>query len=143
MPTSSLSRFLEAQNKRFAGYQQALAEIKNGYKLGHWIWYIFPQMKDLGYSSMSRFYGMTSLKEAQEYMNNETLSGRLREITAALLEHTDKRAEDILGYVDAMKVKSSMTLFDIVCPNDIFDQVLQQFYGGERCGRTLRMIENR
>ena len=90
---------------------------------------------------MSRFYGITSLKEAQEYMNNETLSGRLREITSALLEHTDKRAEDILGYVDAMKVKSSMTLFDIVCPNDIFDQVLQQFYGGERCGRTLRMIE--
>ena len=140
MPTTSLSRFLEAQDSRFAGYQQALTEIKKGYKSGHWIWYIFPQMKDLGYSSMSRFYGITSLKEAQEYMNNETLSGRLREITAALLEHTDKRAEDILGYVDAMKVKSSMTLFDIVCHNDIFDQVLQQFYGGERCVRTLRMV---
>ena len=141
MPTSSLSRFLEAQNKRFAGYQQALTEIKNGYKSGHWIWYIFPQMKDLGYSSMSRFYGITSLKEAEEYMKNETLSGRLREITAALLEHADKRAEDILGYVDAMKVKSSMTLFDAVCPGDVFEKVLVQFYGGERCGRTLRMIE--
>ena len=82
-----------------------------------------------------------NLKEAKEYMKNETLAARLREITNALLEHTDKRAEDILGYVDDMKVKSSMTLFDIVCHNDIFDQVLQQFYGGERCGRTLRMIE--
>lgn len=140
MPTTSLSRFLEAQDSRFAGYQQALTEIKNGYKSGHWIWYIFPQMKDLGYSDLSKFYGITSLKEAQEYMKNETLSGRLREITHALLEHAGKRAEDILGYVDAMKVKSSMTLFDIVCPNDVFDQVLQQFYGGERCVRTLRML---
>ena len=99
-----------------------------------------PQMKDLGYSDMSKFYGITSLKEALEYMKNETLSGRLREITAALLEHTDKRAEDILGYVDAMKVKSSMTLFDAVCPGDVFEKVLQQFYGGERCGRTFRML---
>ena len=140
MPTTSLSRFLEAQDSRFAGYQQALTEIKNGYKSGHWIWYIFPQMKDLGYSDLSKFYGITSLKEAQEYMKNETLSGRLREITNALLKHTDTRAEDILGYVDAMKVKSSMTLFDIVCPNDIFEEVLQQFYGGERCGRTLKMV---
>ncbi len=140
MPTSSLSRFLEAQDSRFAGDQQALTEIKKGYKSGHWIWYIFPQLKDLGYSDMSKFYGITSLKEAQEYMKNETLSGRLREITHALLEHAGKRAEDILGYVDAMKVKSSMALFDIVCPNDIFDQVLQQFYGGERCGRTLKMV---
>lgn len=140
MPTTSLSRFLEAQDSRFAGYQQALTEIKKGYKSGHWIWYIFPQMKDLGYSSMSRFYGITSLKEAQEYMKNETLSRRLREITHALLKHAGKRAEDILGYVDAMKVKSSMTLFDIVCPNDVFEQVLQQFYGGERCVRTLRML---
>jgi len=140
MPTTSLSRFLEAQDSRFACYQQALTEIKKGYKSGHWIWYIFPQMKDLGYSDMSKFYGITSLKEAQEYMKNETLSGRLREITHALLEHAGKRAEDILGYVDAMKVKSSMTLFDIVCPNDIFEEVLQQFYGGERCGRTLKMV---
>ena len=138
----SLFRFLEAQNKRFAGYQQALTEIKNGYKSGHWIWYIFPQLKGLGHSSMSNFYGISDLNEAEEYMKDDTLSGRLREITNALLKHTDKRATDILGYVDAMKVKSSMTLFDIVCPNDIFDLVLQQFYGGERCGRTLRMTEN-
>ena len=138
----TIQRFLEAQNKRFVGYQQALTEIKNGYKSGHWIWYIFPQMKGLGYSSMSRYYGISDLKEAKEYMKNETLAGRLREITNALLEHTDKRAEEILGYVDDMKVKSSMTLFDAICPGDVFGKVLEQFYGGERCERTLRMIGN-
>lgn len=82
------------------------------------------------------------LKEAKEYMKNEILAARLREITNALLEHTDKRAEDILGYVDDMKVKSSMTLFDAVCPGNVFEKVLEQFYGGERCERTLRIIGN-
>lgn len=143
MPPSSLTRFHKAQNQRFVGYQQALLEIQNGYKSGHWIWYIFPQLKGLGHSSMSNFYGISDLNEAEEYMKDETLSGRLREITNALLKHTDKRATDILGHIDAMKVKSSMTLFDIVCPNDVFGEVLQVFYDGKRCERTLKMVENR
>ena len=91
---------------------------------------------------MSEYYGISGLKEAKEYMADKILSNRLREITTALLAHNEQAAVDILGDVDAMKVKSSMTLFDAVFPNDIFDQVLNQFYGGERCQRTLRAIED-
>lgn len=138
----SIQRFIEAQDRPYSGYQQAFSEIQRGRKVGHWIWYIFPQVKGLGFSHMSEYYGISGLKEAKEYMADKILSNRLREITTALLAHNEQAAVDILGDVDAMKVKSSMTLFDAVFPNDIFDQVLNQFYGGERCQRTLRAIED-
>ena len=89
---------------------------------------------------MSNYYGISGMKEAQDYMADEVLSTRLREITNALLSHKDKTSEDILGYVDDLKVRSCMTLFDAVCPNDIFGEVLIQFYGGGRCQRTLKML---
>lgn len=135
-----IQRFIKAQEQPYSGYQQALPEIQRGLKRGHWIWYIFPQMKGLGYSHMSDYYGISGLKEAQDYMANEILSTRLREISSALLSHKDKTSEEILGYVDDLKVRSCMTLFDAVCPNNIFGEVLNQFYGGERCQRTLRML---
>ena len=99
-------------------------------------------MKGLGYSNKSNFYGISGLNEAHDYMANKVLSVRLREITNALLSHKDKTSEAILGYVDDMKVRSCMTLFDAVCPDDIFGEVLNQFYGGERCQRTLRMLND-
>lgn len=134
---TGLQRFIEAQND---SYDQALKEIRNGRKLTHWIWYIFPQMKGLGFSYNSEYYGITSLQEARDYLENELLRKRLFEITESLLMHKGKDIESIMGDIDAMKLKSSMTLFNAVQPDDIFGEVLDEFYGGERCRRTLEKI---
>lgn len=134
---TGLKRFIEAQND---SYDQALKEIRNGRKLTHWIWYIFPQMKGLGFSYNSEYYGITSLQEARDYLENELLRKRLFEITESLLMHKGKDIESIMGDIDALKLKSSMTLFDAVQPGSIFGEVLDEFYGGERCRRTLEKI---
>lgn len=134
---TGLQRFIEAQND---SYDQALKEIRNGRKLTHWIWYIFPQIKGLGFSYNSEYYGITSLQEAKDYLENELLRKRLFEITESLLMHKGKDIEGIMGDIDALKLKSSMTLFDAVQPDDIFGEVLYEFYGGERCRRTLEKI---
>lgn len=134
---TGLKRFIEAQND---SYDQALKEIRNGRKLTHWIWYIFPQMKGLGFSYNSEYYGITSLQEARYYLENELLRKRLFEITESLLMHKGKDIESIMGDIDALKLKSSMTLFDAVQPDDIFGEVVDEFYGGERCRRTLEKI---
>lgn len=132
-----LQRFIEAQND---SYVQALKEIRNGRKLTHWIWYIFPQIKGLGFSYNSEYYGITSLQEARDYLENELLRKRLFEITESLLMHKGKDIESIMGDIDALKLKSSMTLFDAVQPGSVFGEVLDEFYGGERCRRTLEKI---
>ena len=134
---TGLQRFIEAQND---SYDQALKEIRNGRKLTHWIWYIFPQIKGLGFSYNSEYYGITSLQEAKDYLENELLRKRLFEITESLLMHKGKDIESIMGDIDALKLKSSMTLFDAVQPGGIFGEVLDEFYGGERCRRTLEKI---
>ena len=134
---TGLQRFIEAQND---SYDQALKEIRNGRKLTHWIWYIFPQIKGLGFSYNSEYYGITSLQEARDYLENELLRKRLFEITESLLMHKGKDIESIMGDIDALKLKSSMTLFDAVQPGSIFGEVLDEFYGGERCRRTLEKI---
>ena len=134
---TGLQRFIEAQND---SYDQALKEIRNGRKLTHWIWYIFPQMKGLGFSYNSEYYGITSLQEAKDYLENELLRKRLFEITESLLMHKGKDIESIMGDIDALKLKSSMTLFDAVQPGSVFSEVLDEFYGGERCRRTLEKI---
>ena len=132
-----LNRFVRAQEHSYA---QALSEIKAGRKYTHWIWYVFPQLKGLGRSENSYYYGLDSLAEAASYLAHPVLGSRLREITLALLEHSGKNPSDIFGGIDATKVRSSMTLFDKVCPGDIFASVLDEFYYGRRCNRTLRMI---
>lgn len=132
----SLDRFLDGQ--RF-GYDCALDEIRNGRKTGHWIWYVFPQMRGLGHSPNSMYYGISSFEEAQAYLDHPVLGERLRKISAELLMHAGMDAADILGPVDARKVRSCMTLFDKVSPDDIFAQVLDTFYGGRRCRRTTEM----
>lgn len=134
---TDIERFVEAQESPYAGYIQALKEIKTGRKVSHWIWYIFPQLLGLGHSRMSHFYGIADKAEAEAYLNHPILGPRLREISEALLTHADKSAEWILGDIDAQKVKSCMTLFDCIYPNEIFSEVLDFFYNGERDIRSM------
>jgi uncharacterized protein (DUF1810 family) len=138
MKDFNLRRFHEAQEY---SYQVAYAEIKEGYKRSHWMWYIFPQIKGLGRSSMSEYYGITCIDEARAYLEDEVLGTRLREISEALLKHSDKSAQDIFGGVDSMKLKSSMTLFDKVSPDEVFANVLDVFFNGQRDKRTLDISE--
>ena len=132
-----MERFIEAQERQ---YHLALSEVQDGKKQSHWIWYIFPQMRGLGHSYFSHLYGICDRKEAEEYLKHEVLGNRLREITLALLAHEGNTAEDIFGDLDAMKVKSCMTLFDAISPNDIFSKVLKRFYSNSRCKRTIAIL---
>ena len=129
-----LQRFLEPQKYAYLG---ALSEIKAGEKRGHWIWYIFPQIKGLGHSYNSEFYGISSREEAKAYLKHPVLGVRLREITQALLDVDNQTADDIFGFPDVLKVRSCMTLFDLVSPNDIFNDVLYKYYEGQRCDKTI------
>ena len=129
-----LDRFVSAQEY---DYPVALSEIRAGRKYSHWIWYIYPQLKGLGRSYNSDFYGLASVAEAKAYLDHPVLGARLREIVQALLLHRGKNPKEILGDIDASKVRSSMTLFDIVSPNDIFGILLDEFYNGHRCHRTM------
>ena len=129
-----LERFLEAQEM---DYGMALREIHDGQKRGHWIWYIFPQIKGLGHSYNSEFYGISGTEEAKAYLNHPVLGQRLREIASALLNCENPSASDILGFPDDLKVRSCMTLFDLVSPNDIFNDVLDKYYEGKRCEKTI------
>lgn len=137
---TDLRRFSEAQQSPFGGYEVALNEIKAGKKTSHWIWYIFPQLRSLGRSSRAYYYGIADWAEAERYLNDGTLGARIREISEALLEHRDKTALEIFGWIDAVKVRSCMTMFDCLSPNDIFCEVLDAFYNGERCARTREMM---
>ena len=129
-----LERFITAQETVYA---QAFKEIREGQKKGQWMWYIFPQIKGLGHSYNSEFYGISSKEEAKAYLEHPVLGARLREITQALLDNNNKTADDILGYPDVLKVRSCMTLFDLVSPNDIFNDVLYKYYEGQRCDKTI------
>lgn len=124
-------KFLRAQNKPAMGYATALMEIKQGEKDTHWIWYIFPQLVRLDLSEASFYYALQNLDEARQYLEHPVLGTRLREISQALLAHKNKSIKSILGPIDAKKVKACMTLFDIVEPNSVFEQVLNTFYKGE------------
>ena len=134
----SLDRFLEAQERM---YETSLMEITNGKKRSHWMWYIFPQMRGLGSSDMSYCYGISDLQEARDYLAHPVLYDRLTEICEALLEHEGKEASDIFGYIDDMKLKSSMTLFALVSNEEsVFHQVLDCFFEGEMDENTLELV---
>ena len=138
MDINSLERFIEAQKH---SYLVALKEIKNGKKRSHWMWYIFPQLRRLGMSSMAHIYGISGIEEAKAYLEHPVLSGRLYELCGALLQHKDKTAYEIFGDIDEMKLKSSMTLFALTSEDyTIFDQVLAQFFNGEMDELTVRLI---
>ena len=129
-----LERFVKAQE---VVYSQALKEIKEGKRQSRWIWFIFPQIKGLGHSYNSEFFGLSGKEEAKAYLDHPVLGTRLREITQALLACGKQSADDILGFPEVLKVKSCMTLFDMVSPNDIFNDVLFQFYESQRCDKTI------
>ena len=138
MDINTVERFVKAQNLI---YPVALKEIRNGKKRSHWMWYMFPQLRGLGVSSISRYYGITGLDEAQEYLAHPVLSKRLYELCGALLEHKDKKAYEILGDIDAKKLHSSMTLFALISKKgSIFHQVIDAFFDGERDIDTLDLI---
>ena len=138
MDINSLERFVVAQEKM---YPIAMKEIQNGQKETHWMWYIFPQLRELGTSSMAHIYGLSGLEEAKAYLEHPWLSGRLQELCVALLHHKDKSAYEIFGDLDEMKLKSSMTLFALTSEDyTIFDEVLENFFGGEMDEVTVKLI---
>ncbi len=133
-----LDRFLDAQSQSYA---TALAEIKNGRKATHWMWFIFPQLKNLGRSGTARFYGIENLTEAAAYLNHPVLGKRLVEISGELLGIKGKTATEIFGSPDDLKLCSCMTLFVHVSGADpVFGKVLDQFYSGQHDERTLNEL---
>lgn len=141
---SQLDRFIKAQEN---DYQIALNEIKNGSKDSCWMWYIFPQIRGLGLTEMSKTYAIKDMEEAIEYLNNEILRTRLIEISQALLDLGDVEINKVMGFPDDLKLKSSMTLFreaekesEIKCDN-IFQKVLDQFFKGEEDPKTLVILQ--
>ncbi len=136
-----LQRFVDAQEDG-AIYARALAELRAGRKQGHWIWFVFPQIAGLGSSPMSRVYAIGSLEEARAYLEHPVLGPRLRECAEALLAADPSlSAEAILGGIDAVKVRSSMTLFARAAPAEqLFTAVLDRFYAGKPDPETERRI---
>jgi uncharacterized protein (DUF1810 family) len=138
--TPDLQRFRDAQ----AGgtHERALAELRAGEKTGHWMWFVFPQLEGLGRSPTARRYAIASLEHARSYLADPVLGGRLRAACAALLAlPPTATAEAILGTVDAMKLRSSMTLFARAgVPEDPFEAVLGRFYAGAPDEATLRLL---
>lgn len=141
IPANDLSQFVQAQDELFCDYGQALKEVQDGYKYTHWIWYIFPQLRALGHSRRAKYFGIADMDEAVRYMAHPLLSARLREISGALLAHKgSKTALKIFGEIDAMKVRSCMTLFDAVSPDDVFSEVLDAFYEGQKDNLTVELL---
>lgn len=139
MDTYNLSRFLTAQNS-YSQYEMAFEEIRVGRKRNHWMWFVFPQLKGLGSSYNADFYGITGTGEAQAYWRHPVLGERLREITEVLLLLEGLSARKIFGSIDAVKLRSSMTLFWEVTGEKLFQKVLDKYFEGELCGRTLEML---
>ena len=138
---AGLDRFVRAQE---GDYARALDEIRSGHKRSHWMWYIFPQLRGLGFSSTAQYYGLRDLQEARDYMAHPLLGARLTEISEALLALETNNASAVMGYPDDLKLRSCMTLFELAAPDrPVFAQVLEKFYAGRRDGRTLELLGKR
>jgi uncharacterized protein (DUF1810 family) len=136
----NLKRFTNAQESI---YDCALAELRRGLKQSHWMWFIFPQIIGLGNSYNSRFYAITGIEEARQFLQHPILGKRLLECTEAVLAVESRSASDIFGYPDDLKLKSSMTLFaDVASARSVFDRVLEKYFSGERDKRTLQLLGN-
>ena len=134
-----LSRFVKAQDKI---YDRAFAELKDGRKRSHWMWFVFPQIEGLGFSSTTQYYSIKSLEEARQYLEHPVLGKRLRECTETILALEGLSASSIFGYPDDLKLKSSMTLFASVAEGQsVFSRVLEKYYQGNRDERTLALLE--
>lgn len=133
-----LRRFVDAQEAVFA---QVLAELAAGDKTSHWMWFIFPQLRALGRSTTARHFGIASRDEALAYWQQPLLAARLRQCCTALLALHGRGAVQVLGKVDALKLRSSMTLFDAVAGDETcFGEVLDRFFGGQRDAVTLSLL---
>ena len=133
-----LERFVSAQKR---DYLTALGEIRQGRKRSHWMWYIFPQLKGLGMSSTSYFYGIENLDEAKAFLNDPYLGKNLMEISEALLSLNTGDARSVMGSPDDLKLRSSMTLFSLAAPeNPVFKKVLEKYYHGIQDPATLRIL---
>ena len=134
-----LDRFVAAQATTYA---TALAELRRGRKATHWMWFVFPQIAGLGHSQMARHYAIASLDEARAYLRHPLLGARLREASAAVLAHTGAHAaEAMMGGIDAVKLRSSMTLFEAAGDDPaVFAGVLDAFFDGERDAATLARL---
>jgi uncharacterized protein (DUF1810 family) len=133
-----LTRFVRAQEQ---DYEQALSEIRSGRKRTHWMWYIFPQIDGLAFSSTSKHYSIKSLEEAKAYLEHPILGPRLLECTEAVVSVEGRSATDIFGAPDDLKLRSCATLFACVSPPDsMFDRLLRKYYRSERDGKTLQLL---
>ena len=140
MAEDSLHRFIEAQNTHGA-YARALDELRAGAKASHWMWFIFPQIAGLGHSPTAQFYAIGNMDEARRYLAHPVLGPRLAECAKALLGWAGRAgAEQILGPTDAMKLRSSMTLFHAAGGDRMFGEVLNHFFDGQKDERTLAIL---
>jgi uncharacterized protein (DUF1810 family) len=133
-----LRRFLEAQDPV---YEHVRSELREGYKRSHWMWFIFPQIEGLGQSWMARKFAVSSLDEAKAYLHHATLGPRLNECTTLVNEVPRRTIEQIFGYPDDLKFRSSMTLFaHAALDNDLFQRALQKYFDGEYDPLTLQRL---
>lgn len=138
-PPEDLQRFVDAQKPV---HERVAQELRSGRKASHWMWFVFPQLAGLGLSEMSRRYAITSLSEARAYLEHPILGERLRAATRSVLLHAGTPATAIFGSIDALKLRSSMTLFALAgTPDDPFVACLDAFFGGERDEATLHQLE--
>lgn len=134
---ADLERFVQAQHKQ---YPKALKEIQQGQKKTHWMWYIFPQIKGLGYSDIAKYYEIQSIAEAEAYMKHKQLGCRLTICCNELMLLPTDDAVEVFGEIDAQKLKSCMTLFDEVSGLPVFKRVLDKFFKGKRCQKTMKTL---
>ena len=135
-----LDRFISAQE---GIYESVLAELQNGEKRSHWMWFIFPQIDGLGFSATTKYYSIKNKEEARHYLNHPVLGPRLLQCTELLLAIEGKSVREIFDFPDDKKLKSSMTLFARVSdPDSVFAHVLEKYFGGERDERTTSLLDN-
>ena len=136
-----LHRYIEEQ-ERYGQFSLALQEVQNGNKLSHWMWFVFPQIKGLGRSYNAQKFAVQSKEEAMAYYSHPILGERLKLVTQAILAHNDKEIISILNaQIDVLKLKSCMTLFESVTHYAMFTEVLDVFYNGKKCEKTLRLLD--
>ena len=136
----SLERFVDAQDDDDT-YERALAEVRAGRKVTHWMWFVFPQLEALGHSSTAKYFGIVDLAEAQSYLAHPVLGTRLRECAAAAADIEPGRIEEAFGPIDTMKLRSSMTLFEAAGPDEpTFSAVLDTHFEGNRDQSTLTLL---
>jgi uncharacterized protein (DUF1810 family) len=137
---NNLDRFVEAQT---LSYQTALGEIRRGAKRSHWMWYIFPQLAGLGRSAMAQHFAIKSLDEARAYLDHPVLGARYIECAGALQDPPISDPIEVFGQLDAIKLRSSLTLFETARPLPVFGTALDRWFAGERDAATIRLLDRR